>query len=161
MIYKGVLNPEKMTPLAKKGYIVWRRQRDRCLNKNSMSYKTYGAIGIKVEYSSREFVGWYLSNYIEGCDVGRIDHSKNYSLTNIEFQTRSQNTIERNNRLGLPKKIGKLVVYHCNGHTKIFKNIKSASEKSGYGSGYIKRLSSLKKATRKNERFTVMEKSYA
>lgn len=77
----------------------------RCNSKNVRSYKYYGAKGIKVEYSKREFIQWFLDNYEESdkkVHIGRIDHSKNYSFDNIEIQSARENILERIDRCGPP-----------------------------------------------------------
>ena len=87
-------------------YRRYKMQRQRCNNPKNDDYKNYGAKGIKVEYSSREFIGWWLES-IKNIKVkkpvcGRIDHSRNYSLDNIEIQSASENSKEarkRNNDL--------------------------------------------------------------
>lgn len=89
-------------------------QRRRCYNPNSKLYGTYGAIGIEVEYTSKEFVIWFLRNYRKFSEkypnhrvsVGRIDHKKNYNFNNIEMQTVQENTSEVINRCGNPSPHG-------------------------------------------------------
>lgn len=77
----------------------YRAQSERCNNKNSAKYRLYGGKGVRVEYSHREFVGWWLENVItrewKSPTVGRLDHSKGYSFDNIEMQERSENSLER------------------------------------------------------------------
>lgn len=102
--YKGSLSRRKKLPLVvRKAQISLRAQRSRCTNPNDHNYKNYGAKGIKVEYETRVFVGWYIKNFIKlklkDPTVGRIDHSKNYSIDNIEMQERSENSRERNIRI--------------------------------------------------------------
>ena len=113
-IYEGTLDVKKMSPEIKKVYHTQYGQISRCYYKKCKSYKDYGAKGIRVEYTVREFIGWYLEN-IKGKKfkkrhVGRIDHSKNYSLDNIELQEASDNVKERNNRLGNPGKTHRKVI---------------------------------------------------
>jgi len=114
-MYEGIIDQRQMEPNAKRAYNILSHQRSRCSNKSNKSYAYYGQKGIRVSYETREFIGWYLDNlkYWKGTglpDVGRIDHNKNYSFDNIEFQTRSENTIDRNNRYGNPSvKAGKRV----------------------------------------------------
>lgn len=94
----GSLNIDTMTDVEAQGYRRWKNQRDRCQNKNNLSYKYYGAKGVKVEYSSREFISWWVSesvkeNYIEPT-CGRINHDKNYSFDNIKIQEKAANSAE-------------------------------------------------------------------
>jgi hypothetical protein len=98
-----------MSPQAARAYSVFQQARQRCTNPNHQSYAYYGARGIRVEYSVREFIGWYLHQLsknpgIQKPATGRIDHSKNYRLDNIEMVEHSDNTIEVNTRLGNPSK---------------------------------------------------------
>ncbi len=87
-----------MTPTAKKAYRTWIDQRSRCYCKTHRAYKWYGKKGIKVEYNSRDFIGWYLDKLDNFSgkrpSVGRIDHSKNYAFDNIEVVTAKENAQE-------------------------------------------------------------------
>lgn len=101
--YNETLNHRlKLHPLVLKAYRTYMNQKSRCSNKNIKSYKDYGAKGISVEYSSREFVGWYLIKIknisFKDPIVGRIDHSKNYSFNNIKIEERSDNSKESTRR---------------------------------------------------------------
>lgn len=81
-------------------------QRQRCNNPRNPDYKTYGAKGIRVEYGLVELFQWAeslnLRHKKEKWVIGRIDHSKNYSINNIEVQTPSENSKERMSRAGNP-----------------------------------------------------------
>lgn len=71
----------------------------RCADPKDKSYKTYGGRGFKVEYSREEFGTWFLDKYpknvpLNVLSLGRIDHSKNYSLDNLTFITKSENSKE-------------------------------------------------------------------
>lgn len=117
-IYKGTLNQYKMSKIPKKAYNSYNHQKKRCYSKTNKAYLNYGAKGIKVEYSVREFIAWFLKEYkkfnknipLKFLDIGRIDHSKNYSFDNIRLESRSENTKERNNRLGNPINKRKVLV---------------------------------------------------
>jgi hypothetical protein len=84
----------------------------RCNSPSCHAYKTYGAKGIKVEYSFSEFLKWCFKNgYRKGNVIGRIDHSKNYSLDNIQIEAnKTIGTVERNKRLGNPAKHNRIKV---------------------------------------------------
>lgn len=91
----------------KRAYDVYTGQLERCNNKNSKTYKWYGAKGIKVNYARQEFIDWYIealkSFKYHGKarpSVGRIDHSKHYSLDNICMESVSSNAKERFYRCG-------------------------------------------------------------
>lgn len=106
-IYKGTLDRAKMDLPTKRAYKSWLDQRQRCTNKRDPRYHCYGSVGIRQEYSSREFITWYLKEYYKReywsrPQCGRIDHSKNYTLDNIELVECSENTKERNVRIGNP-----------------------------------------------------------
>lgn len=115
MIYAGILRHRKMPDDARKAYYIWQEQRARCRNpKHPMLYR-YGARGIKVEYSSREFIGWYLEelqkNQFKRPDVGRLDHDGNYCFSNVRIEEHSENVSERNDRMGNPTPKMILLVY--------------------------------------------------
>ena len=91
------LTQGKMSPRVEFAYNAWKNQRKRCRNPRGKDFKNYGGNGINVEYSSREFIDWFLKNtsdedyrYV----VGRIDHSKGYSFDNIQLETRRQSSLE-------------------------------------------------------------------
>jgi hypothetical protein len=101
--YTGSLNLRKKLPkLVKQAYLIFKNQRSRCTNKKLRSYLDYGFKGIKVEYTARQFVQWYLDNIVNFKDknpcAGRIDHSKNYRFDNLAIISRSENSKEANVR---------------------------------------------------------------
>lgn len=80
------------------GYSVWHGQRTRCYNKRDKLYKYYGARGIRVKYTSKEFVKWYAENligFIGDPSVDRIDNDGHYEISNIQLITRSENSKKR------------------------------------------------------------------
>lgn len=97
-------------PRKEEAYRRWKVIRYRCNNPNAMHYRYYGGKGIKMEIPSKDFIDWYLANKpadtSQKWTIGRIDHTKNYTLDNIEFLTASDNIKERNARAGLPKRNG-------------------------------------------------------
>lgn len=102
-IYKGVLDTKQMSLQAKLAYQSWMAQRDRCNNSNNPRYRHYGGKGLKVEYNSREFVGWWLekNKHFEGKTptIGRINHDAGYYFSNVMLQDKSDNTKEQHERL--------------------------------------------------------------
>lgn len=90
--------------ILKKAAAAYRAIRQRCEQKTSVGYPFYGAKGIRVEFEKEEFVVWYcekLSQWdrpLRLASVGRIDHSKNYSMNNIEVQSRADNVREMHSR---------------------------------------------------------------
>lgn len=128
-----IRGPLKTIKINKRFYQLWEAQRKRCLNKNEPAYKNYGGKGIIVEYTGWEFVCWCKDNVDKKllnsrfC-IGRIDHSKNYTLDNIQVETGFQSTSERNSRYGNP------------GRTKPVRSIDFKSEK------ILKEFSTIKEA---------------
>ena len=82
---------------AKKAYQSWVDQRARCNNPNIDCYKYYGAKGIQVKYSSREFVGWWLEELksFKGKKptVSRINHDGHYEFGNIKLEDHFDNCV--------------------------------------------------------------------
>lgn len=83
---------------------VFLQQRQRCMNPRCKTYRLYGGRGIRVQYTSREFIGWYLHHIAikrpKFPSVGRIDHDKDYTFDNIELVERAENSREANKRWG-------------------------------------------------------------
>ena len=96
--YSGPLVFKLMSPVARKAWAAAAHQRARCNNKNHNYYKYYGAKGVSVRYSTRDFVSWYIEKIkaFRGNNptVGRIDHGGDYEFGNIEFQSREENSRE-------------------------------------------------------------------
>ncbi len=97
--YTGPLVKKKMRGVVKTAYISWMDQRARCTNVKNKSFKNYGAKGLKVSYSSRDFINWWLRELsikkLKGIVVcERLDHSKGYSFENIKLGTQSTNAKE-------------------------------------------------------------------
>jgi hypothetical protein len=141
--YNGVLDNRsgKMRPLPAKAYRIWLGQRDRCNSVNHNGFNNYGKKGINTEYSSRDFVSWCLSqkNFNINSSIGRIDHNKNYSLSNIEVTTVSENTKERNSRHGNPTPPIKIICIDTNSDEIIFfDSIRDAHAKTGSNRRNIK-----------------------
>ena len=95
----------KKTPLEKANK-AYSAQKTRCYNSNATQFKYYGGKGIKILYSKDDFIVWWLDHYknFKGTEaqVGRIDHSKDYSFDNIEMVDKSVNCKERIRRNGTP-----------------------------------------------------------
>ena len=74
--------------------------RQRCYNESSVGYEYWGGKGITLEFTRQELVNWLSENNIDprGLDIHRIDTDGNYSLSNIEFLTRSEHTVFHNSR---------------------------------------------------------------
>lgn len=82
--YAGFVSFKKTTGHVRAASTCYYNQKARCNIRTNPRYKDNGAKGIKVSYTIREFIGWYLEhikNYKgDSPSVGRIDHSKGYSF---------------------------------------------------------------------------------
>lgn len=110
-----------MDQLRKKAITCFHNQRRRCYTKSNPRYKDNGAKGVSVEYTKDQFIDWFIKNYTEfggsKPSVGRIDHSKSYSLDNIRFESIADNSLERINRIGPTKPRRKvLIIDHSSGY---------------------------------------------
>lgn len=115
-LFIGSLKDKKLDYDGRLGLSSLHCQRARCYNPNDDGYENSGALGITVNYSTREFVSWWLFK-LKSFDskwrtstfrgdrptCGRIDHSKSYSFDNIKMESMTVNCIERCQRLGTPK----------------------------------------------------------
>jgi hypothetical protein len=81
-------------------YRAWEAMRRRCKNSKDISFKNYGARGIKVcdEWNNPEvFIKWALNNgYSPGLTIDRIDNDGNYCPDNCQWITKSENTRKAN-----------------------------------------------------------------
>lgn len=101
--YQGTLSVDKMEPVAKKAYSVYRHKKERCLRPSHAAYKYYGARGVRVLYTPREFIGWWIDQQerlkLKNPSVSRIDHSGNYEFGNIKLEEMRDNILDMNVRL--------------------------------------------------------------
>lgn len=102
--YNGPTGAGVLSGYKKKASIAYDNQKRRCYCKTNPRYKDNGEKGIKVLYSKKEFIAWYL-HYIkeykgDNPSVGRIDHSKSYSFDNIRIESIQDNSNERIQRCG-------------------------------------------------------------
>ena len=125
---------------------IYHSQRQRCYNPSAVSYPRYGAKGVRVEYTAAEFKLWWNKNIkrFRGIkvNVGRIDHSKNYSLDNIEMVTATENARERIERCGLinPERPVEQVEYKTKNPIASFKSLIEAERATGVKSQNIARM---------------------
>lgn len=94
---------EKTDRNVRKALTAYENEVARCTRPSHEDYKYYGAMGIRVEYTKKEFIGWYLWQLSRNTDlkrpsINRLDHTKNYSFGNIEMMELSVNSGERNTR---------------------------------------------------------------
>lgn len=151
-IYEGPLysnKNDKMDEISRKAYVVFCKQKDRCYNKNSPRFPFYGAKGIRVLYSPREFIPWFVDRYSKfkgkKASVGRIDHSKGYYLDNIEMIELSDNVKERNTRCGNPMEFKRLEISKMNDPFCSTYSLKDAALVMGCHISYVSKMINLKK----------------
>lgn len=76
----------------------WEAMRDRCEKPHNISYKYYGARGIKLLVEREEYVEWYIAN----CNgdfsltVDRIDPNGHYEFSNMQLIPLSENSAKAN-----------------------------------------------------------------
>lgn len=99
-----MLKPLSEKHILEKARNCFYNQRQRCYTKTNPYFNNYGAKGIRVEYDRIAFMDWFLKEFKkfneEFPSVGRIDHSKNYSFSNIRFESLADNSLERIMRVG-------------------------------------------------------------
>lgn len=84
----------------KRLYAVWNGIKQRCRNKNNLSYHNYGGRGINIcdEWadSYEAFYNWAVSaGYKKGLEIDRIDNDGDYCPSNCRF---SDHTLQANNK---------------------------------------------------------------
>ena len=82
-------------------YRIWRDMRQRCYYRKSVSYKYYGAKGIKVceewRNSFEAFRNWAMANgYRDDLTIDRIDPEGDYTSENRHWITKSENIAKAN-----------------------------------------------------------------
>lgn len=87
-------------------YTIWLNMKDRCCNKNTPSYKNYGARYINVcddwQHDFMNFYNWAMDNgYQEGLTIDRIDNNKGYSPDNCHWTTPKQQCNNKRNNVYL------------------------------------------------------------
>lgn len=80
-----------------KTYSVWSAMIRRCYNKNSTTYKWYGARGIKVCDAWRDFSVFLRDMGVspDGLEIDRIDNNGNYEPSNCRWVTHAENCQNR------------------------------------------------------------------
>jgi hypothetical protein len=85
-------------------YRIWNAMRFRCTNSGHRYYKHYGGKGVRVcnEWQAFEpFRDWALSHgYALGLTIDRLDSAGNYTPTNCQWLTRSDNTAKMHRERG-------------------------------------------------------------
>lgn len=159
LTYVGKIGREKEF-LSREYLRVWYaycNQRRRCYNKSNTRYDQYGKKGCRVEYSFRELLGWYYENRNEDQAlnqiIGRIDHEKGYSLSNIRLETKSYSSKERIDRVGIPNPRRKVKIIDAKSK-KLLKVVNScllASVETGMSLSSVQRI--LHKQTKKQLKY--------
>lgn len=85
-----------------------RKMIHRCFDKEDFSYKTYGALGIRVcdewKKSKEAFYKWSMENgYKNNLTIDRIDNNKGYSPDNCRWTTLSEQARNKRNTLSVDK----------------------------------------------------------
>lgn len=102
--YGKIIHQKLRTPTGRKKlpeYNSWRAMKERCYNKNSVSYKNYGGRGIKVcdKWLDRAdgFTNFLsdMGRRPEGCSLDRIDTNGDYDPENCKWSNRQQQNINR------------------------------------------------------------------
>ena len=78
-------------------YSIWSSMHTRCSNPKAISYRYYGALGIRVceRWSSFEFFYADMGPRPEGMTLDRIDSTKNYALENCRWASRKEQSRNR------------------------------------------------------------------
>ena len=102
-LYEGPLGVGYVTGVVKKAYDSWRGQNERCNNARNKAYRHYGGKGVRVAYTSRQFVAWWLIQAKRfplhlKLTVNRKDTSGHYCFENIELVPWAVNVAESNAR---------------------------------------------------------------
>lgn len=87
-----------------KFYYIYNSMKNRCENKKVKSYEHYGAVGINCSWKDfesfkKDMYKSYLKHYIKNngdTTIDRICVLDDYSKSNCQWLTRSENTIKRN-----------------------------------------------------------------
>lgn len=77
---------------------IWYQMMHRCHTPHHNDYKYYGAKGIEVSSSWREFKAFYddmHGTWFEGATIDRLDNSKGYFKENCQWLTHYENATKR------------------------------------------------------------------
>lgn len=161
-MYTGPISYGKRPNLVRRAYDIWATQRKRCSNPRSKDYAHYGAKGIRVEYTSAEFVAWFLEHAPkfkgEMLTVGRKDHNKSYSFRNIRLENNADNARERIVRAGNPNPGCRVLCFQQGRRTKvIYASLREAERATGVNGCRIKELAKNGKRSARGYVFKLLE----
>lgn len=147
---KCTLLPKRMTHRhsGTKLYNIWAGIKQRCYYKNNISYKYYGARGIKMDDSWRnDFTAFYqwsiANNYHSDLQIDRIDTDGDYTPSNCRWISQFTNANNKRNN----------VLFEYNGVTK------SAKEWSRYfGINYKTVMTRLRRGWSFDETFEIIQR---
>ncbi|MHA2202614.1 MAG: hypothetical protein ACW991_02885 [Candidatus Hodarchaeales archaeon] len=152
-MYDGPLDENKTTGETKRALKSYYCQRRRCYNSGDKRYKHYGGKGIKVKYTTREFISWWLEQiktrkYWKCATVSRINHDKNYEFNNIKLEEKSENSKEVWNRI-IPNARKPVNIFK---NKKFIKRLKSVTDAARFINGDISDITKVCRGTRKTSR---------
>lgn len=163
--FLGAITLKKLGHVERRAYQAWLNQRTRCYNKRCRNYHRYGGRGIRVLYSSRDFISWYVDQFYKKKwhrpSVGRIDHDGDYCFTNIEIQELSDNVKEAQTRTVCgPPQTPVMAINVESGEIFLFLSMNSAAKFAGVRprSVYLQMLPRKKSSARCGFRFERLEK---
>lgn len=84
-------------------YRTWASMKDRCTNKRSKEYKSYGGRGIELCKRWMGFDNFYrdMGERPDGLSLDRIDNNKGYSPSNCRWATASQQSRNTSRNINL------------------------------------------------------------
>lgn len=114
-------------------YVVWRKMKERCYNKNSPSYKDYGGRGVKMCKSwFNDFERFYndmIDGYKFGLQIDRVDNNGCYEPNNCRWATATVNGNNKRNNIiinyngiedTLPNTLRRLGLYSRFNYKKVY-----------------------------------------
>ncbi len=148
--YSGpVYNRAIVSKSIRTAYQSWHDQKQRCEKSSCPAYKYYGAKGITLLYTCREFIGWWLQeeskNKFKKPTISRINHDGNYEFGNIKIEEHIENCVKDvikrhgHNSEKRGKKVA-IIDLKTNEIVHISKNTRSAGLWVGLSKSYVKNL---------------------